>query len=126
MIALLTGDGTTKLTNQNCSNMENVLVVECEVYSRVVGYYRPVAQYNCGKQKEFEQRKFAHFSWDRVMRKNKKIQVDYLGKQYEFNSLSEAHREIVKMDLPKGVATVRRWCNVCNSWKYIQIIKVGE
>lgn len=29
----------------------------CEVYSRVVGYIRPVGQYNAGKQKEFHQRK---------------------------------------------------------------------
>ncbi|SNX55219.1 ribonucleoside-triphosphate reductase class III catalytic subunit [Thermoanaerobacterium sp. RBIITD] len=30
---------------------------ECEVYSRVVGYYRPVKNWNEGKQKEFEDRK---------------------------------------------------------------------
>jgi len=29
----------------------------CEVYSRVVGYLRPVAQWNEGKQAEFSQRK---------------------------------------------------------------------
>ena len=29
----------------------------CEVYSRVVGYYRPVNQYNIGKQEEFKERK---------------------------------------------------------------------
>ncbi|MCX7779039.1 MAG: anaerobic ribonucleoside-triphosphate reductase [Patescibacteria group bacterium] len=29
----------------------------CEVYSRVVGYLRPVQQWNIGKQKEFEERK---------------------------------------------------------------------
>ena len=29
----------------------------CEVYSRVVGYYRPVTQYNTGKQQEFKERK---------------------------------------------------------------------
>jgi hypothetical protein len=29
----------------------------CEVYSRVVGYLRPVAQWNPGKQAEFAQRK---------------------------------------------------------------------
>lgn len=29
----------------------------CEVYSRIVGYYRPVSQWNEGKQKEFAQRK---------------------------------------------------------------------
>lgn len=29
----------------------------CEVYSRIVGYYRPVQQWNEGKQQEFKQRK---------------------------------------------------------------------
>lgn len=29
----------------------------CEVYSRVVGYLRPVQQWNLGKQMEFNQRK---------------------------------------------------------------------
>ncbi len=30
---------------------------ECEVYSRIVGYLRPVGQWNEGKQKEYQQRK---------------------------------------------------------------------
>jgi len=29
----------------------------CETYSRVVGYLRPVQQWNLGKQREFKQRK---------------------------------------------------------------------
>ena len=29
----------------------------CEIYSRVVGYYRPVKQWNDGKQEEFNNRK---------------------------------------------------------------------
>lgn len=31
--------------------------VPVEVYSRVVGYYRPVKQWNRGKQEEFKERK---------------------------------------------------------------------
>lgn len=31
--------------------------IPTEIYSRVVGYYRPVHQWNKGKQSEFEQRK---------------------------------------------------------------------
>jgi len=31
--------------------------LECEVYSRVVGYLRPVKQWNKGKQNEFKLRK---------------------------------------------------------------------
>jgi len=30
---------------------------ECEIYSRVVGYLRPVKQWNDGKQAEFADRK---------------------------------------------------------------------
>jgi hypothetical protein len=30
--------------------------IPVEVYSRVVGYFRPVSQWNKGKQKEFEER----------------------------------------------------------------------
>jgi len=33
-------------------------VIPTEVYSRVVGYYRPVCQWNKGKQSEFADRKF--------------------------------------------------------------------
>jgi anaerobic ribonucleoside-triphosphate reductase len=31
--------------------------IKTEIYSRVSGYYRPVAQWNKGKQEEFENRK---------------------------------------------------------------------
>ena len=34
-----------------------VRIIECEVYSRVVGYYRPVERWNAGKQEEFKVRK---------------------------------------------------------------------
>lgn len=30
--------------------------IKCEIYSRVVGYYRPVNQWNNGKQEEFNNR----------------------------------------------------------------------
>lgn len=30
---------------------------KCEVYSRVIGYLRPVSQWNRGKQQEFKERK---------------------------------------------------------------------
>ncbi len=35
----------------------NGIQIECEVYSRIVGYLRPVDQWNDGKQAEFEERK---------------------------------------------------------------------
>jgi anaerobic ribonucleoside-triphosphate reductase len=30
----------------------------CEVWTRVMGYHRPVSSFNTGKQGEFEERKF--------------------------------------------------------------------
>jgi len=39
---------------------------ECEVYSRVVGYLRPVKQWNDAKQAEFSDRK----TYDRVLNSN--------------------------------------------------------
>jgi anaerobic ribonucleoside-triphosphate reductase len=36
---------------------EKELKVPVEVYSRVVGYFRPVNQWNKGKQEEFHERK---------------------------------------------------------------------
>ncbi|MBD3247057.1 hypothetical protein GF378_00360 [Candidatus Pacearchaeota archaeon] len=37
--------------------MTNKKRTKCEVYSRVVGYLRPVRQWNVGKQEEFKDRK---------------------------------------------------------------------
>ena len=31
---------------------------ECEVWSRVMGYYRPVSEYNIGKKSEHAERKY--------------------------------------------------------------------
>lgn len=43
--------------NQN-GDVENIEERQhCEVYSRVVGYLRPVKQWNKGKQEEFGERK---------------------------------------------------------------------
>jgi anaerobic ribonucleoside-triphosphate reductase len=30
--------------------------VRCEIWTRVMGYHRPVSQYNLGKQSEFKER----------------------------------------------------------------------
>lgn len=35
---------------------KTVVVIETEVYSRVVGYYRPVSGWNLGKKQEFKDR----------------------------------------------------------------------
>ena len=41
------------------SNKKNIkaLLIPCEVYSRVVGYFRPTHNWNLGKQQEFRERK---------------------------------------------------------------------
>lgn len=31
---------------------------ECEIYTRCMGYFRPVSQYNTGKKSEFNERKW--------------------------------------------------------------------
>ena len=35
-----------------------VKAIPCEVYSRVVGYFRPVQYWNDGKKEEFRERKY--------------------------------------------------------------------
>lgn len=38
------------------TRLQQVKGTECEVYSRIVGYFRPVKQWNNGKQEEYTQR----------------------------------------------------------------------
>jgi anaerobic ribonucleoside-triphosphate reductase len=37
---------------------QKIRAIRTEVYSRVVGYYRPVRDWNLGKQEEFSQRQY--------------------------------------------------------------------
>jgi ribonucleoside-triphosphate reductase (formate) len=37
--------------------LEEICGKECKVYSRIVGYYRPISQWNAGKTEEFRERK---------------------------------------------------------------------
>lgn len=39
---------------------KTVKAVKAEVYSRVVGYYRPVQDWNRGKKEEFSQRHYVN------------------------------------------------------------------
>jgi len=32
--------------------------IPCEIWTRCVGYFRPVSQFNKGKQEEFKERKY--------------------------------------------------------------------
>ncbi|MFA5879410.1 MAG: anaerobic ribonucleoside-triphosphate reductase [Candidatus Margulisiibacteriota bacterium] len=43
-------------TKEQIETMEDNCNEETEVYSRVVGFYRPVKQWNPGKQEEFTER----------------------------------------------------------------------
>ncbi len=47
------------MINNNKKNMspKELKRQPCEVYSRIVGYLRPVQQWNKGKQAEFQDRK---------------------------------------------------------------------
>jgi anaerobic ribonucleoside-triphosphate reductase len=44
---------------KSCHEVDSVLrdFQKCEVYSRIVGYIRPVEQWNVGKKEEFKDRK---------------------------------------------------------------------
>lgn len=42
--------------------MKKVKRQRCEVYSRVVGYIRPISQWNVGKQAEWDDRKMFNIS----------------------------------------------------------------
>lgn len=55
---------------------ENDPHTECEVYSRVVGFLRPVNQWNPGKQAEFHMRK----TYDRQLDKSQQSLLNYLRK----------------------------------------------
>ena len=35
--------------------------ITCEIYSRVSGYYRPVSQFNLGKQEEQRERRYLKY-----------------------------------------------------------------
>ena len=45
------------MEDHNDGKMQDNVKVPCEVYSRIVGYLRPVQAWNEGKQAEFEDRK---------------------------------------------------------------------
>ncbi len=46
--------------------MAKEVKVPAEIYSRVVGYFRPVSQWNRGKKEEFSERKTYEFKPESV------------------------------------------------------------
>jgi hypothetical protein len=55
-IIALGGDTVADSVEKSVPVDEEKLVVPCEVYSRIVGYLRPVQAWNDGKQQEFKER----------------------------------------------------------------------
>lgn len=51
---------------KTCYKESNKVIIPqaCEVYSRVVGYMRPINQWNEGKQEEFKDRKEFKIKWN--------------------------------------------------------------
>jgi anaerobic ribonucleoside-triphosphate reductase len=49
-------------TNNTQTRKKKVVGVPTEVYSRIVGYYRPVQNWNEGKKKEFSERRPLKYS----------------------------------------------------------------
>jgi len=47
-----------KQNEKTTSKKVRVKVIMPEIYSRVVGYFRPVQNWNRGKQKEFQERRY--------------------------------------------------------------------
>jgi ribonucleoside-triphosphate reductase len=45
-----------KLVVGGCNMEQEICGLECQVYSRVVGYFRPVQMWNVGKREEFKDR----------------------------------------------------------------------
>ena len=41
---------------------------ECEVWTRVMGYYRPLSEFNIGKKQEFKERKFFKENTEEILR----------------------------------------------------------
>ncbi len=52
---------------------EYVVKVPTEIYSRVVGYFRPVQNWNLGKRQEFSER--AYYDLEKVVPGSTKVQA---------------------------------------------------
>ena len=68
----LTQEEYTKVRCNECYKSRKGLSFfqPCEVYSRVVGYLRPVRQWNIGKQQEYKERK--NFKYGNTTKKQEK------------------------------------------------------
>jgi hypothetical protein len=53
----------TDLSNQNVPAKKQIILTDaerqpCEIWTRVMGYHRPVSSFNIGKKGEFHERKY--------------------------------------------------------------------
>ncbi len=59
--------------------MDNTKVIKrtkCEIFSRAMGFYRPISYFNIGKRAEFEERKtFTEENALNTLKKNKKTDI---------------------------------------------------
>ncbi len=62
----MTGD--TTLRHEDPRSQEARCNARCEVWSRIVGYYRPLSDWNRGKRHEFSLRKMVKVSGETVER----------------------------------------------------------
>jgi anaerobic ribonucleoside-triphosphate reductase len=49
---------TLTQTNASVAQLDDSQRTRCEVWTRVMGYHRPVSSFNIGKQGEFRERRF--------------------------------------------------------------------
>lgn len=55
-----------RIKNIDVKDAYSDIRVPVEVYSRVVGYYRPVSQWHAGKKEEFKERVCLKFKQDEI------------------------------------------------------------
>jgi len=52
------------MSDTSSDSSKKIRAIRTEVYSRVVGYYRPVRDWNKGKQEEFSEREYINIEPD--------------------------------------------------------------
>jgi anaerobic ribonucleoside-triphosphate reductase len=49
---------TTQVPTQHSLQLDDSARTRCEIWTRVMGYHRPISSFNIGKQGEFNERRF--------------------------------------------------------------------
>ncbi len=58
---------------------DNQVRTKCEIYTRVMGYYRPVSHFNIGKKSEFYSRNYFIEPQKELLSPNQKFNDRYCG-----------------------------------------------